>query len=150
MLKRIFKLVVAVDQPNGTKHTFCYELGQPIPRLPGEPDDHLLVAHIDYEEEPDEEGELTGLYRVMCAPDEGSDLHKQGIGVIVEHSINEVLRSYDAVALKDMGTVIENFNKSYLKAIEEGSEEAEDATEPEAEPQAAQATKPDAAISTAD
>jgi hypothetical protein len=139
MLKRIFKLVVAVDLPGGTKHTLVYELDKPVPKVPGEPEDNIVVAHMDYEETFDEEGDLTGMYRVILRPPEGSDLHMLGISVMIEHSINDVLRVYDAIALMDVSTVIKNFETAYKDALEKGSEEIQNAAKPKVEPQGEQA-----------
>jgi hypothetical protein len=151
MRKRIFKLVVAVEFLNRAlrppvleETTLVYELGKDMPRLPGEPDDHLKVVHIKYDEQFDDESEPNGVYQILLAPDEGTDLHQSGIGIVLEHSVTEVRRVYEGVPLMDMKKVLDEFEEEYTAPEETPAAQEEEGEDdaPDAKPEATQANPP--------
>lgn len=148
MRKRIFKLVVAVESLNRTvrppvleETALIYELGKDMPRIPGEPDDHLKVVHIAYDEQFDDDGSPSGVYQIMLAPDQGTDLHSSGIGVVIEHAVTEVRRVYEGVPLMDMKKVLDAFEAEYTAPEETTATPEEEEEEPDAT-QATQANPP--------
>lgn len=133
MRKRIFKLIVAVESLDRTvrppvmqETTLVYELGKDLPRIPGEPDDHLKVVHIRYDEQFEDDGTPNGIYEVLLAPDQGTDLHASGIGIVIEHSVTEVRRVYEGVPLQDMKKVLDDFEEEYTKPDEASAQEEEE------------------------